>query len=147
MPALIDSLTKKAAKLAPHAKAVARSAANPNAPAAAKGMGWFSLALGLTEVLAARKLTSALDIRGREGFVRAMGLRELASGGMIARDRRKGMWSRVGGDVLDIATLAAVFPGNRRKRNLGIAIGAVAGATLIDVFTARALQRRESALP
>jgi hypothetical protein len=110
-------------------------------------MGWFSLALGLTEVLAARKLTSALDIRGREGFVRAMGLRELASGGMIARDRRKGMWSRVGGDVLDIATLAAVFPGNRRKRNLGIAIGAVAGATLIDVFTARALQRRESALP
>lgn len=144
MPTFTDTLAKQTSQLAPHAKAVARSAA-PSAPAAAKGMGWFGAALGLTELFAARKLTGALDIRGREGIVRAMGVRELASGALIARNRRRGMWSRVGGDVLDIAALAAVLPGNRRKRNVGLALGAVAGATLLDVLTARALQRREAA--
>lgn len=146
MPAFTDTLVKKTARLAPHAKSIA-SLAVPSAPAAAKGMGWFGVALGLTELLAARKLTGALDIRGREGIVRAMGVREIASGALIARDRRKGMWSRVGGDVLDVATLAAVLPGNRRKRHIGLALGAVAGATLLDVLTARALQRRKTAQP
>jgi hypothetical protein len=146
MPAFSDTLVNKTTQLGPHAKALARSA-SPGAPTAAKSMGWFGVALGLTELLAARKLTGALDIRGREGVVRAMGVREIASGALIARNRRRGMWSRVGGDVLDVAALAAAFPGNRRKRNLGLALGAVVGATLVDVLTARALQRREAAAP
>jgi hypothetical protein len=138
----MPSLSYTANRIVPEAKKLARSA--PSASATAKGMGWFGLALGLTELLAARKLTRALDLRGRETFVRAMGLREIASSVLIGRNRRQGMWSRVGGDALDIAALAAVLPGNSRKRNVGLALGAVVGATALDVLTARALQKREA---
>lgn len=141
----MPTLTDRATRLAPHAKAVIRSAASPSPASAAKGLGWFGIALGLTELLATRKLTRGLDIRGHEGFVRAMGLREIASGVLIARNRRQGMWSRVGGDALDLVALAAVFPGSGRKRNVGLALGAVAGAALLDVLTARALERRRVA--
>lgn len=133
----MPTLTDRASHLATKA---ARSV--PTAEQSAKGLGWFSLALGLTELLAARKLTGALDVRGKEPIVRAMGLREIASGALIARDKRKGAWSRVAGDALDVAALAAVFPGNRRKRNVAIALGAVAGAGLLDLVTARALGKR-----
>ena len=143
MPKLKD----KVADLLPIDGNVIANARQPDPGTAAKGMGFFGLALGLAELFATRKLTRGLDIRGREGFVRAMGLREIASSALIGRNRRTGMWSRVAGDALDLAALAAMFPGNKRKRNLGLALGAVVGATALDVLTARALQKRRALTP
>ena len=111
----------------------------------AKGLGWFSLGLGATELLATRRLTGALGMKGFEGLIRAYGAREIASGvTTLSVDSKPGLWSRVAGDTLDIATLVYALRGNRKRGNVGIALAAVAGVAALDLVTAVALHRRHS---
>jgi hypothetical protein len=102
----------------------------------ARALGWFSIGLGLTEVLAPHRLTRALGMEGKEGLVRAYGVRELGAGMLtLSVDKRFGLWNRVAGDALDIATLmAAMRPDNPKRENVGIALAAVIGVTLLDVI-------------
>ncbi len=113
---------------------------------AAKGLGWFSIALGLTELFGAKQLTRALGMEGQAGLVRAFGVRELVAGGLcLSVDGKVGVWSRVGGDGLDIATLVAAYnDDNPKKHNVALALVAVAGATLLDLATAQGLTVRHS---
>jgi hypothetical protein len=113
---------------------------------AAKGLGWFSIALGLTELLGAERLTKALGMEGKEGLVRAFGARELVHGMLcLSVDDKLGAWSRVGGDALDIATLLAAYNDNNpKKHNVALALAAVAGVTLLDLATAQGLTVRHS---
>src|SRR5678815_2801043 len=47
----------------------------------AKGLGWFSVGLGLTELLAPRAIASISGVSNKHtGLIRLYGLRELASG-------------------------------------------------------------------
>ena len=46
----------------------------------ARGLGMFSIGLGLAEVFAARSLTRFLGMEGHETLIRAYGLREIANG-------------------------------------------------------------------
>ena len=80
-------------------------------------LGWFSIALGLTELFCARGVARALGMRGREGLVRLYGIREIASGVGIfaARDQKPWMWGRVAGDAVDVATLLACFETARAR--------------------------------
>src|SRR4051794_35414074 len=72
----------------------------------ARGLGWFSIGLGLAELLAPRKFTRALGMQGSEMLVRGYGLREIGHGMLsLSSDKTVGLWSRVGGDALDILTL------------------------------------------
>src|SRR4051795_6140533 len=72
----------------------------------ARNLGWFSLGLGALEILAPRRITHALGMEGDEALVRAYGVREVASGILsLSTDKQVGLWSRVAGDGLDIATL------------------------------------------
>ena len=116
----------------------------------AQGLGWFSIALGLLELTMARQLCRALGMRELEWLVRAYGAREVATGiGLLASgNRAPWMWARVGGDALDLATLASALPENRKRRNVGIAMGAVAGVSALDYACARdfQMQRRASVL-
>jgi hypothetical protein len=108
-----------------------------------KGLGWFSIALGLTELVGARRLTRVLGIQGRERLVRAFGARELASGATVLAGRPvPGVWSRVAGDALDLAALGYAFsvPG-AKKRNVGLALATVGGVAAIDLATGLALSR------
>ena len=108
----------------------------------ARGLGVFSIALGLVEVFAARSLTRALGMEGSETLVRAYGLREIAKGvGILAsNDPTPWVWGRVAGDALDIATLVTGLDEDNPKRgNVGIALAAVAGATALDIYCAQAL--------
>src|SRR3954452_9967228 len=75
----------------------------------ARGLGWFSIALGMTEVIAPGKVAKMLGMQGQESVIRAYGVREITSGFGILASKRPApwLWSRVGGDVLDIATLVA----------------------------------------
>src|SRR4051812_46266819 len=74
----------------------------------ARALGWFSLGLGITELLAPRRITQALGMEGHEGLVRAYGAREIASGILtLSTEQQLGLWSRVAGDGVDIATLLA----------------------------------------
>ena len=82
----------------------------------ATGLGWFSIALGLAEIVAPRALCRAIGLEGREGLVRAYGVREVMTGMAIltSHDPTPWIWGRVGGDALDIATLATGFEGGCR---------------------------------
>lgn len=112
---------------------------------AANGLGWFSLALGAAELFAARRVTRGLGVRGSETIVRAFGAREIAAGALCLSSRKRaGTWSRVAGDMLDLAALGAALRGSARKRNVTLALGFVAGATLLDVLTARELSKQRA---
>ena len=116
----------------------------------AYGLGWFSIGLGTMEVLAPGSLARALGMRGSEPILRAYGLREIANGVAIlaSDDPAPWLWARVGGDALDIATLATGFHDENPKRdNVGIALAAVAGVTALDVLCAAALTMEASSEP
>lgn len=106
-----------------------------------KALGWFSLGLGAYELLAPHRITRALGMQGNEQLVRIYGAREITSGVLsLSTERSLGLWSRVGGDVVDIATLLLAPRGYRREReNAKAALALVAGVTLIDLMTARSL--------
>jgi len=78
-----------------------------NEKTVACGLGWFSIGLGLAEVLAPRTLERFLGIKHHGFLLRVMGLREIASGVGILTGRRPSgwLWARAGGDVIDIAAL------------------------------------------
>ena len=102
----------------------------------ARGLGWFSIGLGLAEILAPRALTRGLGMEGNEQIVRAYGVREIATGiGILSSTHPvPWIWGRVGGDALDIATLATgLQQDNLKKENVELALVAVAGVTALDV--------------
>jgi hypothetical protein len=112
----------------------------------ARGLGWFSIGLGLTELLAPRAITRTLGLQGQEGLVRAFGVRELGHGMLsLSVDKRVGLWSRVAGDVLDIATvLPALSPGNRKRGNAELAFVMLLGVTVLDILGAQGVSVRHS---
>ena len=108
----------------------------------AKGLGWFSIGLGLAEVAAGRQLGRALGIEDRAWLLRAFGVREIAAGvAILALDNPKaGVWARVFGDTLDLAALGSAWTeDNPEKTNLAVAIGTVAGITALDSWCAKRL--------
>jgi hypothetical protein len=104
-----------------------------------KALGWFSLGLGLVELLAPHRITRALGMEGQEALVRAYGAREISSGVLsLSTEKHLGLWSRVGGDGIDLATLlTALRDDNPKKQNVATAIAMVAGVTLLDVMAAQ----------
>ncbi|MCW2286196.1 hypothetical protein M2323_004066 [Rhodoblastus acidophilus] len=112
-----------------------------NADRLAKMLGWFSIGLGLTEIFAARRIARGLGMQGRETLVRGYGFREIAAGvATLSPEKQLGLWSRVGGDGLDIATLLTGLGRDNPKRgNVGLALTLVLGVTLLDIVGAQAL--------
>ena len=110
----------------------------------ARALGWFSIGLGLTELLAPRAITRTLGLQGQEGLVRAFGVRELGHGMLsLSVDKQVGLWSRVAGDVLDIATvLPALSPRNRKRGNAELAFVMLLGVTVLDILGAQGVSVR-----
>lgn len=78
----------------------------------ARGFGYFSIGLGLTEFAATDKLANSIGVaEGRRSLIRAMGIREILNGvGIVAAPREpQWMWSRVAGDVVDMTLLSLAF--------------------------------------
>jgi hypothetical protein len=109
----------------------------------AKGIGYFSIALGLAEVLMPSQLGELAGIsRSHRSFLPALGLREIAHGLGILKSAKPttAVWTRVGGDVLDLAYLGASFisyDGNKR-RLVGSTL-AVLGVAALDAYCASKL--------
>lgn len=105
----------------------------------ARGLGWFSIALGTLELLAPRRVTHALGMEGKETLVRAYGVREIAAGMMtLSPDKKTGLYSRVAGDGLDIATLLGELRfGNPRSGSVVAALIMVGGITVLDYIAAQ----------
>lgn len=111
----------------------------------AKSLGWFSIGLGIVQILAPSRLTRLLGLQGAERVVQAFGMREIASGlATLSPDRKAGLWSRVAGDGLDIGfLLRGVTPENPKRENVKAALFAVAGVAALDVLTALAVSSRQ----
>lgn len=117
--------------------------------ALARGLGWFSIALGVAEVAAPGRLARALGMEGHEPLVIAYGAREIVTGiGILtSEDPTPWIWGRVAGDTLDIATVAAGLAGdNPRRENAAVALVSLLGVTAVDLYCARTLSA-ESPLP
>jgi uncharacterized membrane protein len=116
----------------------------------ARGLGWFSIGLGLAQIAAPRGLAKLIGVRGDySGLLRMLGAAGVASGIGILAGRRPNsnwMWSRVGGDAVDLALLGTAFRLKKSNRNkLAIATAAVAGVTALDAICSQRLSRSNGA--
>ncbi len=116
----------------------------------ARALGWFSIGLGLTELLMPRLLGRAIGVGTHPVLMRALGMREIASGvGILSRQVPAAAWmrTRVAGDVMDLALLGLAAANTRRTRRMRVlaAGAAVAGVTALDVIASNRLGRREGA--
>ena len=86
--------------------------------AVARGLGWFSIGLGLVEALSPGIVTRTLGMEGKEGLVRGYGVREIGTGiGILAaNDPSPWLWGRVAGDALDLADFGDRAPGRPRAQ-------------------------------
>ena len=106
----------------------------------AKGLGWFSVGLGLAELLAPRAIAKISGVSNTHtGLIRLYGARELASGIAIFAQEKptEAVWARVGGDALDLVSLgvAGTSP-NVKLGRLAFATANVLAVTALDVICA-----------
>lgn len=116
----------------------------------ARAMGWFSIGLGVVELVAGRKVGRALGMEDQAPVFRAFGAREIATGVAVLGMERPttGMWARVAGDALDLTALGSgMTASNPKKGNLAAAIAVVAGITAVDYWCARRLSDGRSRRP
>ena len=120
-----------------------RSVENLGTAKMAKGLGLFSIALGLAEVLMPSQTATLAGLGNKQrSFLPALGLREIASGVGIMKSAKPtaAVWSRVGGDAIDLAFLGMAFMSKdtNKRRLIGSTI-AVLGVTAMDVLCAQKL--------
>lgn len=114
------------------------------------GLGWFSIGLGLGEVLApgsVARLIGVPDEPRARNVLRTYGVREIAAGiGILSQPRTPAwMWSRVAGDLMDLATLGSALASRDADRSrVAAATAAVLGVTAVDVFCGRKLSNSGS---
>jgi hypothetical protein len=102
-----------------------------------RGLGWFSLALGLAELLAPRQVSRGAGMRRHDSLLQGYGLREIGTGiGLLfSNNPRPWLWGRVAGDIVDVATVATAAD-RTRPRRLGLASIALLGVGLLDIYSA-----------
>ena len=109
----------------------------------AKGLGWFSVGLGLAELLAPRAIASISGVSNKHtGLIRLYGLRELASGIAIfsQKEPTEAVWSRVAGDAVDLVSLGVACSSPEAKRGrITFATANVLAVTALDVICAMQL--------
>ena len=110
----------------------------------AKGLGWFSLGLGVLEMAAPGRMARGLGLPVPPALVGLFGMREVIAGlAVLTYPGSPGpVWARVGGDVLDLAVLALHRGGHQRQQRAMLATAAVLGVTALDVLCAAALTQR-----
>ena len=122
-----------------------------------RALGWLSVALGVTELVAAKRLAEAVGHPAAEPIIRGFGAREVSTGVLILSNPVEpvGLWARVAGDALDLAVLAQGLrqaedradegeDGTPARTGAAVALAAVAGVTILDLLCAGMLQRRDA---
>lgn len=114
----------------------------------ANGLGWFSIGLGLAEMMAPGKFAGLIGVSDDDStrnLLRFYGMREFAAGvGILSRPQPEAwMWGRVAGDMLDLASLASAMKSSQTNRGkAATATAAVLGVTALDVLCATQLSRK-----
>ena len=108
-------------------------------------LGWFSIGLGLSQVLAPRVMSRLVGIEDDSKnalLMRALGVRELTSGvGILSQQHPTGwVWSRVAGDMMDLAMLGRAMTSSDNSRGRTVfATAAVLGVTALDMLAGQQL--------
>lgn len=117
----------------------------------ARALGWASLAIAAVEIVGEGVVErDLLGIDDHPTLLRALGLREAVAGATILSQKAvtptlaAGLWSRVAGDAMDLALLAAAGVKTRRPAALAASTLMVLGITALDVVAAVRIQRRLS---
>ncbi|MFL5928775.1 MAG: hypothetical protein ACJ77E_17730 [Gaiellaceae bacterium] len=115
----------------------------------AQFLGWFSLGLGAAQVAAPTLMCKAIGARGEgssPSLMRVMGVRELTQGvGILSRPRpTRWLWSRVAGDVVDLALLGLIAAKGPGRKRTAFAIANVLAVTVPDVYESRFLAAKRS---
>jgi hypothetical protein len=108
---------------------------NLNKERLARGLGWFSIGLGIAGIMTPRTLARVLGTRNHGVLFRVMGMREIVTGvGILTQRRPAGwLWARVGGDIMDLVGLGKAL-NSKGAKPVNIAI-ATAAVTSITAFT------------
>jgi uncharacterized membrane protein len=119
-----------------------RRAASSSPAKIARGLGWFSVGMGIAQILAPRLVSRLAGLPLPPAFTVACGVRELVCGiGILTQEQvRPWMQARVAGDALDLAAFgsALLVPGADRSR-IAVSTAVVAGVTALDVHCSREL--------
>jgi uncharacterized membrane protein len=116
----------------------------------ARGLGWFSIGLGLAQIGAPRAVARLIGVNDDDetrNTMFAIGLREITSGiGILSRPRPTGwIWSRVGGDLMDLALLGKALDSDEsNKGRVAAATAAVFGVTVVDFLTGQQLSKESN---
>jgi len=111
----------------------------------ATALGWFSVGLGLAQVImpsTVARLAGAEPTPGTLRLMRGLGLRELSAGVGILSGKKTEAWlrARVAGDMMDLALLGRVLADDSSDRmNTLVSTLAVAGVTALDMVAAAKL--------
>ncbi|OBF05236.1 malate dehydrogenase [Mycobacterium sp. 852002-10029_SCH5224772] len=106
-----------------------------------KALGGASFGLGLGELLAPGKVAAIAGVddtsRSRR-VIRALGVRECGHGAALLGGRDKLVWTRVAGDVADMALLIAgvIARGPGRRRRGAISAAVLSGIGGLDLYAA-----------
>lgn len=125
----------------------------PEGDRLANFLGWFSIGLGVAEIAAPGAIARLVGVNddGRSRSVmRSAGVREIAHGiGIFSSPRPAGaVWSRVAGDMMDLALLGKALSDDDNQRNrTAAATAAVLGITALDVLCAQKLSRSPEPSP
>jgi uncharacterized membrane protein len=112
-----------------------------------QALGWFSIGLGVAELLAPRALGRAIGVGDHPGVMRMLGVREIVSGLGMLSERAPGTWawSRVAGDAMDLALLGAASRSPEADpTRIAIATAGVLGVTALDVYASQRLSESQS---
>ncbi|MBW4022768.1 MAG: hypothetical protein HIU92_06435 [Proteobacteria bacterium] len=118
----------------------------------ARGLGWLSIGLGLIDTFGRKGVARKTGLPN-EPLIALYGMREIVTGiGLVvADDPMPWVWARVGGDALDLGTLAAgVSDRNPEKSGALVGLLMVLGITAADVALAgrlHATAEREATRP
>jgi hypothetical protein len=114
---------------------------------AARLLGWASLAVGATELVATRWLEGAMGVERHGPLIKSYGIREIVAGVTILNQPGlnkalvAGLWARVVGDAADLATLSLASKESRKQEGLATVTSLVLGVTAMDLVVAFLAQR------
>jgi uncharacterized membrane protein len=146
--ALGEDARPRAATTAPYQR-LADDDRGTGGESTADGLGYFSIGLGLAELLAPSAISRLIGIKHPDErnitTVRLMGLREIGHGLAILTNQQptKAVWSRVAGDAIDLALLGRTLanPENDRGRTVFATVNVLA-VTALDLMTAKQLSKQ-----